>query len=614
VEGQVGNFCQDKDSVYINLLSIELNIEALDPTAICQGDSVRLDAVNNINDANLQWIPQLTVSNDSSAMTTVRPQEDTQYIASVSAEGCIIKDTIRIDVDQFAVPDLRSDTTICQNSSVDLVESPFDTSGLNVIYSWTPTTGLDDPTMATPKARPDVSTTYTLFAASENGGCAASSSVRIEVLPANVAIQQSDTTYLCLDEALTLTALTTTGSPDNIRWTASDGSIMQDHVAQLMVQPQQTTTYYTTFTVGICEVYDSVRVQVDSLPAALGIAPDVEKDVYCQGETIILSSPIYEPAIYPALTNRWLFGLGYETGDSLYNMVVTLQDTFLYQRITMNNACIDTQAILIPVLPPPDLAIIPADTTVCAGESVLLRAQYDGDGTISWSAFPGLSCTDCPNPVVTPPQGTSSIDLNAVEQGCETTVSATFTAIAPPNVLLTINSEPGDTIYVGEPFTLAASADGLSFEEYSWLIDEESILTSENTYEGIAPELPAGETSGMLSITLTAMTSEGCFLETSINLVILQGAVRIPNSFTPNGDGVNDIFRIYYNTPTIIVSQFTVYNRWGKTVFQSSDNQGWDGNYQGEPAPSDVYLYQVVFRLGTFGEEQVMRGDVTLLR
>lgn len=614
VEGQVGNFCRDQDSVYINLLNVELNIEALDPTAICRGDSVRLNAVNNINNANLQWTPKLSVSNDTAALTIAKPQEDTEYIARVSTAGCMITDTLLIEVDNFAIPTLRNDTTICQNSTVDLVVSPFDTTGLDVRYSWTPATGLDDPTSATPRARPEVTTTYTLFAESKNGGCEASTSVQIEVIPADVEIQQPDTTYLCIGDALTLTTLTTTGNSDNLHWTASDGSLDQMDVGMVMVQPRRTTTYYTTFAVGICEVYDSVRVQVDSLPLALGISPDVEKEFYCQGETLVLSSPIYDPAFYPDLTNRWLFGPGYETGDSLYNMVVSLQDTFLYQRITTNNACIDTQSILIPVLAPPNLEVIPSDTTVCAGESVQLQAIYTGDGALSWSAFPGLSCTDCPNPVVTPPLGSSSIDLSVQEQDCEITVSTTFTTIEPPNVLLTINSEPGDTIYVGEPYTLTALADGLLLEEYSWMIGDEIIVTSENTYNGIAPALMAGETSGSLSVSLMAMTPEGCFLEASINLVVLQGDVRIPNSFTPNGDGVNDIFRIYYNTPTLTVSQFTVYNRWGKTIFQSTDNQGWDGNYQGEPAPSDVYLYQVVFRLGTFGEEQVRRGDLTLLR
>ncbi|PHN06040.1 choice-of-anchor L domain-containing protein [Flavilitoribacter nigricans] len=614
VEGQVGTFCRDRDSVFVSLLNVELDIEALDPTAICQGDSVRLEAVNNIGSSNLRWLPAASVSNDTTTVTIAKPEFSTDYVARVSAEGCVITDTIRIDVDQFAIPELRSDTTICQNTSLDLVVTPFDTSGLNVVYQWSPVAGLDDPGSPTPEARPAETTTYTLLAVSENGGCQDSRSVRIDVLPANVDILEADTTYLCLGDAVQLNAMTTTGSPENVVWTASDGSLLRSDVGQISVQPQRTTTYYTTFEVGICRVYDSVRVQVDSLPAELSITADVEKELYCQGETIVLSSPIYEPAIYPELTNRWLFGLGYETGDSLYNMVVTLQDTFYYQRITANNACIDTQAILIPVFPPPDLAILPADTTVCVGESVQLQAVYAGNGPLSWSAFPGLSCTDCPNPVVTPPLGTSSISLTVTEMDCESSVSASFTAIEPPNIQLNIQSSPGDTVFAGEPFTLTATADGMSFAEYEWLIGDDIQITNTGELSSIAPELGANEDFVTLPVSLTVMTEDGCFLSTGITLIIQKGRVQIPNAFTPNNDGINDVFRVYYNTPMITISQFTVYNRWGKTVFQSNDNQGWDGNYQGQPAPSDVYLYHIVFRLGSLGEEQVMRGDLTLVR
>lgn len=613
VEGKVGNFCLDTDSIFVNLLNVELEIEALDPTAICIGDSVRLQAVNNVNDAGLQWFPDIAISNDSTALTTVMPDFSTLYMASVEAEGCLITDTIRIDVNNFGVPILRSDTTICQNSSLALT-LPFDTTNLDVVYEWTPADGLDDPSSPSPVARPDNSTLYLLSAVSKNGGCSASDSVLIEVLPADVDIQPADTAFLCLGNSVILKAVTTTNSAENLAWEADDGSLSVQEVLQVTVQPIQTTTYYTTFTTGICTVFDSIVVQVDSLPDELTIMPDLKKDRYCQGETLILTSTIYEPALFPALENRWLPGPGFETPDSLFNMVLSLQETFNYQRITSNNACRDTADIFIEVLTLPAISIFPADTSVCAGESIQLSAQYSGNGTLSWSDYPGLSCEDCPNPQVMPPLGSSNIELTVTEEGCSTSTTATLTAIAPPNLNLLISSEPGDTIYVGEAFELTASSDSLSFPAYFWNIGGEMYTTAGNSFSGIAPELEPGQEMGELSVSLMVQTDEGCFLESSITLIILQGKVRIPNSFTPNGDGINDIFRIYYNTPTINVIQFTVYNRWGKVVFQSADNQGWDGFYQGKPSPSDVYLYHVVFSLGTFGEERTMRGDVSLLR
>ena len=177
-----------------------------------------------------------------------------------------------------------------------------------------------------------------------------------------------------------------------------------------------------------------------------------------------------------------------------------------------------------------------------------------------------------------------------------------------------INSEPADTVFSGDPFTLTASAEGLTFSTYQWEIDGVQQSTTTNQLTGTAPELDEGVNSALLPVTLTVITEDGCMLQANTNLVILRGRVQIPGAFTPNGDGINDVFRVYHNTPTISVSQFTIYNRWGKLIFERSDNNGWDGTYQGEPAPSDVYLYHIVYRLGTAGQEQVVRGDVSLIR
>lgn len=613
VEGKVGNFCLDIDSVYVNLVNVELDIQALDPTAICLGDSVRVRAVNNVGDANLHWFPDTGVADTTSASTTITPERSSIYVASVSTQGCVIADTIILDVNRFGFPELRNDTTICQHSNVPLV-TPFDQSGLDVLYTWLPADGLDDPESPMPIAEPQVSTTYTLLASSINGGCEASASIRIEVLPADVSIQPADTAFLCLGGVLDLTAATNTGSMENLVWSAEDGSLQAENVFQVQVQPIRPTWYYTHFETGICLVADSVFVQVDSLPTDLEIMADKVKDVYCQGETLVLSAPIYDPADYPDLDNLWLPGPGYETADSLYNMVVTLQDSFYYQRATQNNACADTSAIFIPVLPPPDLAIIPQDTTVCAGQLLQLYGLYDGAGAITWEPFPGISCRDCLNPTITPFVGGNTLQLSVEEQGCVASTTTNIIGLAPPNILLSIVSNPGDTVFAGEPFDLTASPGGGSFINYNWEVGQENQNGGSDQYMGVAPTLDAGQEFEDLPVRLVVRTEEGCLLTATISLLIQQGLVRIPNVFTPNGDGINDIFRVYHNTPEISISDFKVYSRWGKVVYESTNNQGWDGTFQGKPAPSDVYLYHIVFRLGSFGEEQVVRGDVTLLR
>jgi gliding motility-associated-like protein len=89
----------------------------------------------------------------------------------------------------------------------------------------------------------------------------------------------------------------------------------------------------------------------------------------------------------------------------------------------------------------------------------------------------------------------------------------------------------------------------------------------------------------------------------------------IPDAFTPNGDGKNDVFRILH-TGNMRIVEFSVYNRFGERVFTTSKpDEGWDGNYKGIPADMGVYFYYARIICGTNRTDVTMlKGDVTLVR
>jgi gliding motility-associated-like protein len=90
--------------------------------------------------------------------------------------------------------------------------------------------------------------------------------------------------------------------------------------------------------------------------------------------------------------------------------------------------------------------------------------------------------------------------------------------------------------------------------------------------------------------------------------------IKMPNAFTPNGDYKNDIFRVppqIYNR----LIRFSVYNRWGQMMFTTTDmGKGWDGRFQGQPAPTGTYVYYVVMRSLDNRRDISSKGYVTLLR
>jgi gliding motility-associated-like protein len=92
----------------------------------------------------------------------------------------------------------------------------------------------------------------------------------------------------------------------------------------------------------------------------------------------------------------------------------------------------------------------------------------------------------------------------------------------------------------------------------------------------------------------------------------------LPNTFSPNGDGVNDYF-YPRGTSLYNIQSLTVFNRWGQMVFQRRDfppnaeNMGWDGTFNGRPAPADAYVY-IVEVLCDNSQVVALHGSVTLLR
>lgn len=88
----------------------------------------------------------------------------------------------------------------------------------------------------------------------------------------------------------------------------------------------------------------------------------------------------------------------------------------------------------------------------------------------------------------------------------------------------------------------------------------------------------------------------------------------MPNAFSPNGDGVNDIYRAKTNYQNIVEFEATIFDRWGTKIFSWTNiDEGWDGNYKGKEAPEGTY-YVVVHAVGADKREWNIKRDVNLLR
>ncbi|MBK7408401.1 MAG: choice-of-anchor L domain-containing protein [Saprospirales bacterium] len=450
VVGTLG-VCFDIDSIYLDVVDPQVEIMPIGPTGICQGDTIALFAENNVGNSGLHWNSSTTILDPLSSPTVgIAPLFNTTYTVNVEIAGCTASDQITINVDPFTFPLVNfTDTIICQNYSVTLANQ---ISGVTTTYDWTASP--DDPTLTNPTASgptvtPEFSTTYTLIATSQNAYCADTTSVDVIVIPANVEIlvPVSDSLDICLGTSVDLTALTSTAGL-GLHWIPDDGTVSDPTSVNPTVTPEVSTTYYATLSVGACNVIDSIHIRVDSIPfnEITKLIPD--KESYCQGELITITSPNYEPANFPDIEHLWIPPVGHLTPDTLWNLVIEAVQTTTYQRITTNRACVDTAEVEIIVIPTAFISVEPSNSTICKGDTIQLTVMSDDPiDSYEWTPADGLSCTDCPNPIAFP-FGSTLYNVEGEFSGCPVNAEAFIEVVVLPDIIFPGSPTlcPGDSI------------------------------------------------------------------------------------------------------------------------------------------------------------------------
>ena len=177
------------------------------------------------------------------------------------------------------------------------------------------------------------------------------------------------------------------------------------------------------------------------------------------------------------------------------------------------------------------------------------------------------------------------------------------------------------TIYEGEEFVLVAytTPSILPGATYNWYVDNLLVSTTNDTISEVlnAIEIFGADVKGFenVPIRVEIVTQDGCTKLDTNNMQVHNIPIGIPNAFSPNGDSKNDSFRVVSLIP-LTIDEFKVWNRWGQLVYDNENGpDGWNGKQNNEDAPSDVYIYRVIYQItGGSGKQYIKKGDVTLLR
>jgi gliding motility-associated-like protein len=180
-----------------------------------------------------------------------------------------------------------------------------------------------------------------------------------------------------------------------------------------------------------------------------------------------------------------------------------------------------------------------------------------------------------------------------------------ITVVDAPNVTII---PPGETrsdtiIRFGQCITLT----GYGAKSYIWRPDYK--LSSSTTVPNVTV-CPQVNTQYILE----GYNSKECHSSDTINVIVVAdcGEMYVPNAFSPNGDGANDI--LYVRGQCLETLTFMVFNRWGQKVFETTDkNIGWDGTFKGDLMNSGVFVYRLEGK-DYDGKGYSMKGNVTLIR
>lgn len=400
VEGNNYWGCYAKDSI---LITINPNpVLTIGPAAIiCSQDSTQLSVATATAGVTYHWSPATGLNDAGINNPKASPATDTKYIVTVNdaGNGCTSKDSITVAVLTRPAVRVRNDTAVCNQSPVTLTI----TATAAATYSWSPATGLSDPSLPTPVATPSTDTRYVVTAQSA-GGCVAKDSIDISVLALPVLAKSADTT-ICR----TGTASLSVSGAAHYNWLPAVTTVSASG-NQVTVSPAAATKYYVTATGSNgCTRRDSILIGVRPLPQ---FALQPASAISCQGMPVLLTASGGD-------TYAWLHN------NSVWAATpsVTVQPAThtMYKVGITDKICnySDTLSVLVRTSDLPTARVTAGNSINCSNDRARLQIISNRpDDTYAWDPAPGITELHSATPTVMPEQTTKYYMTITNKDGC----------------------------------------------------------------------------------------------------------------------------------------------------------------------------------------------------
>ncbi|WP_336515869.1 PKD domain-containing protein [Pollutibacter soli] len=403
---------------------------------------------------------------------------------------------------------------------------------------------------------------------------------------------------ICVNNTITFNGIVV--QPDTLAltwsWNFGNGqtSTLQNPPAQLYTQSgNYNVQLITTNSMG-CKDTVIYPINIQGLPLT-DAGPDVD---ICRGQSVQLNAT-------GAVSYQWTPATALSCTNCPNPTANPLDTTKYYVTGRSAFGCTSRDSIMVNVIQPSQV-VAPPNDSLCIGQSLQLVAK--GTMVYSWSPTTGLNNPNIANPVASPTTTTTYTVTGSDIRGCFVSTDTVRISVFP---YPTVTTGADTTIQVGFSIKLPSATSS----DVTGILWSPSVGLSCTTCPS-----PTASPTFNTTYTITVKNNGGCQASDAITVFVVCNDQNLfmPNTFSPNGDGMNEIF--YPRGRGInTIRTLRIFNRWGQVVFEKKNfnandpSAGWDGTFKGAKLAPDVYVYMM--DLSCENNSIITRkGDVTLIR
>ena len=632
--------CASPMNIGSNAISMSVN-SSLTPTIsiaasdliICNGESVTFTAsiVNGGSNPIIQWFvngsPVGTSNSTFTSSTIINGDLVTAQLTSdlvCVTSAVALSNTLNMVVNTTVNPTISvvaSSTTICPGTNVTFTATTSN-GGAGPIYEWY-INGVGQGVNATSFSSSSLVNGEVVTASlTSNSPCASisfanSNSITMVVnssLTPTISIAASAST-ICSGESVTFTASITNGGANPvIQWFVNGSSVGSNNSTFTttivsngdVISAQLTSDLSCATPASVTSGNIVMNVESSAVPMAFISTPQT---IFCAGQSITITSITTNGGTTPGY-DWYLNGVSTGVTTANYTSTAFMNGDVISLLFTSSSNCASPNQVVSN-----SITMIESSSTIASVSISSLNGTLCEDQSVTFIATPTNATSNLVYQwmvngvnVGSNSAAFATSNLNAGDQvslvltydnACGVTQTATSNTLTITAVPL-VNAGTDLEIFSGETVQLNGQTSIVG--AYTWspssFLDDANILN------------PIGSSTITIEYLLSVTTADGCTGSDAVIVTVNSQDVDVPNSFTPNEDGTNDVWNIA-NIELYPSMNLQIFNRWGNLIYEQTNTYvPWDGKFKGKPLPSETYFF--ILKLDESSD--ALKGPITIVR